>query len=309
MGCIILGFVVGLVTSCQQKDLIYPEEMCILNVKFVWDKARGASTEGMTLLFYPHDSQGEFWRYEIAGVKGGAVEIPQGKYTMIAVNNDVSDINLIDWPFSSASLTAMEQRYSQTYVSSVGMVYEGQVKDMEIGPAKVSYLSEDSERVENSPPLVYCYPDSIATIYNFVIADVENIQRARSVAGVLTGCAQGVLLASETPITHDVSTLFGMEVESDKSRITGHTCGFPASLQTAHYLLSLRVGYRTGKVYEKVFDVTPQIANQSQYHNVYIHINGLSLPEDPGGNPDDVGMKVDVDGWNVIEVDLDSANK
>ncbi|MDE6770939.1 MAG: hypothetical protein K2J78_14540 [Muribaculaceae bacterium] len=68
------------------------------------------------------------------------------------------------------------------------------------------------------------------------------------------------------------------------------------------------MAYYAGGGYEKSFDVTEQVINSFYPHNVYININGLTLPDEPTIDPDEVGMKVDVEGWKVIEVDLDSEN-
>ncbi|MDE6336157.1 MAG: DUF5119 domain-containing protein [Muribaculaceae bacterium] len=294
--------------GCNQKALVFPDEMCKVDINFLWDKAEGANPEGMTLLFYPEGEKEEFWRFEVSGREGGPVEIPRGRYTMVAVNNDLPGVLLKDMPYSSASLTAMDLPRSQTYASQVGIVYEGKVEHLSVVPGEVSYGARDGERVSSSLPVVGCYPDSISTVYNVVINGVEGIERVKSVEGIFEGCAKGILISSQEPLEPTVATRFVLEIDTEESRVCGVTTGFPNDASSAIYSLTLRVAYYAGGGYEKSFDVTEQVINSFYRHNVYIIIKGLTLPEEPTIEPDEVGMRVDVEGWKVIEVDLDSEN-
>lgn len=297
-----------LATGCRQKDLVYPQELCKLNVRFVWDNAEKASLEGMTLLFYPQDPAGEFWRFEIPGRDGGSVEIPAGEYTLIAVNNDLPDVVLTDMPYSLASLTALDALYARSYASPTGMVYEGKVGNISVAPDKVSYRSYDNGCVVNSPPEIYCYPDSLSTVYNVVVDQIQRLELAKSVEGILSGCAHGTLLSTGSPIPPAVAIPFEMDIDTDKEKFTGTTTGFADDSPGARYILTLRVHYVAGGGYEKILDVTDAVENSFYPHNVYIHITGLTLPEEPTIDTDEVGMKVDVDGWHMIDINLDSKN-
>lgn len=295
-----------LLGGCNHKELLYPEEMCLLDVRFVWDRAQGASPDGMTLLFYPHDAQGEFWRHEIAGANGGTVEISQGDYTLIAINNDLAGVRLTDWPYPEASLTAVEGRYDPTNVLPTGMAYEGKIETLRVFPGKVSYTSKDGAEVINSPPVVYCHPDSVTTVYTVLVEDVDGTERLKNVTGILSGCARGALLSDLEPMLPTVDLPFAMEIDSEKRTLAGVTTGFPILTSQARYTLTLRVAFQSRGVYEKSFDITDQILNTSYPHNVIIHIKGLTLPDEPSGDDDEVGIEVDVDGWTVIEIDLES---
>lgn len=281
--------------GCNQKDLLFPDELCKAEIHFNWDKAPEAYPEGMTLLFYPLDSGGEFWRFEISGRDGGAVELPWGNYTLIALNNDLPGVMLKDMPYSSASLSVREMPQSRYYASPVGMVYEGKIDNLKIMPGEGSNVIE-------------CRLDSMSTEYNVIIEDISGIERVKSVQAVFEGCSEGIFLSTLEPLSSTVTTQLFLETDYEHSTFKGSTTGFPSAATTAAYVLTLRVAYFDGGVYEKSFDVTRRVINSLYPHHVYIIIKGLDLPEEPTIEPDEVGMKVDVDGWKVIEIDLDSTN-
>lgn len=293
--------------SCRQKELIFPAETCKIDVHFLWDKAENAEPDGMTLLFYPEDEGGEFWRFEISGSHGGPIEITQGRYTLIAVNNDLPGVRLIDMPYTSAALTALDALYSRTFASQVDMAYVGKVENLKILPGKVSYQSGEGNII-SSQSVIDCYPDSVSTIYNIIIRDIEGIEHVKAAEGILEGTAEGIRLSSLTPIEPSVATEFELNIDTEKTSFTGSTSGFPNNTPSAKYGLTLRLAYYGGGGYEKYFDVTEQVLNSFYPHNVYININGLTLPDEPTIEPDEVGMRVDVDGWKVIEIDIDSEN-
>lgn len=302
---LLLGCVLG---GCNQKDLLFPDEMCKVEVCFVWDKAEGATPDGMTLLFYPEGDKGEFWRFEISGRNGGPVEIPWGTYTMVAVNNDLPGVVLKDMPYSSASLTAADLPRSQTYASQVGIVYEAKVEHLTIMPDGVNYISGRDCLVSSHLPEVVCYPDTVSTVYNVIIDGVEGIERVKSVEAIFEGSARGILISSQKSLEPSVATQFILDIDNEKSRFSGYTTGFPNDSSSATYGLTLRLAYYEGGGYEKYIDVTEQVENSLSVNNVYITIHGLALPEEPTIEPDEVGMKVDVDGWNVIDINFDSEN-
>ncbi|MDE7179591.1 MAG: DUF5119 domain-containing protein [Muribaculaceae bacterium] len=301
---IILMVALFLLSGCNHKELVYPEQLCLVNVRFNWEKAEGADPKGMTLLFYPQDEHGEFWRFEIPGRNGGPVELTQGRYSLIAVNNDLPGIMLTDLPYSEASLTALEALRSVKYTVPTGMPYVGIVEPLDVYPGAVSYPSQSDGAFDTST--VVCPPDSAATIFNLSVEEIEGLERVRTVDAVLEGCAEGVRLPTLSPIGSDVSTLFELDINTSGNRASGATSGFLNDPASAAYSVTLRFHYYAGGGYEKKFDVTQQVLNSPRLHNVYLHINGLSLPQEPADDPNEVGLKVDVDGWSVLQIDINS---
>lgn len=278
--------------GCRQKDLVFPNEgLCRIDIRFLWNNAVNASPEGMTLLFYPLEEDSEFWRFEISGCEGGTVEMPEGSYTMIAVNNDLPGVSLTTMPYEAASLNVRDVPRSQTYASPTGMVYMGRIDKVEISSREVN-----------------CYPDSISTLFHVVADSINGMERVRSASAVIEGLASGVSLFTLKPFESTVAVAFDLATDKDSASFTGFTSGFLSDPSSASYMLTLRVGYNGGGAYEKTFDVTEQVINYFYQHNVYIIIRGLILPEEPTIKPDEVGIKVDVDGWRVVDINIDSTD-
>lgn len=294
--------------GCTQKDLVFPGALCRVDVRFLWDRAPQASPEGMTLLFYPGEGGGEFWRFDIAGREGGMIEIPAGNYTMICVNNDLPGVMLAATPFSSASLSVREQPRSLTYASPSGMVYEGRVDGLEIDPGMVRYIDPGAGTVTSRESVVDCRPDSISTVYDLAVEEVTGLERVRSTEAVLEGCAAGVSLSSLMALTPSVAVPFTLDCDVASGRLTGSVTGFPSAPSSASYILTLRVAYPGGGIYEKSIDVTGQVLNSFSPHHVNLIIKELNLPDVSPGDGDQVGLNVDVDGWKVVEINYDSTD-
>ncbi len=294
--------------GCTHKDLVYPNQgLRKVDIRFLWDNAQHASPEGMTLLFYPLD-EGEFWRFEISGKNGGIVEIPEGAYTMIAVNNDLSGITITDMPYELASINVKEMPRSQTYAGPTGMVYLGKVDNLKLTSKGVSYLNSEGSNVLTGMSVVDCYPDSTSTVCNVIAADIAGMEHVESASAIIEGFAPGLSLSSMKPLTSSVSVPFDLETDVEGASFTGSTTGFLSDHSSASYQLTFHVVYHNGGAYEKTYDVTDQVVNYFYQHNVYIIIRGMALPEEPTIKPDEVGIKVDVDGWRVVDVNIDSTD-
>lgn len=290
--CLLVSLALAL-DACTQKELVYPDEgPCRIDVRFLWDNAPEASPEGMTLLFYPLEKDGEFWRFEISGRNGGAVEITPGNYTLVALNNDLAGVRLTDMPYDAASLNVIEVPRRQDLASPAGMVYMGRIDNLEITPGRQ----------------VTCYPDSISTIFHVLVPDIKGIEKVSQASAVMEGPASGIRLSTLTPLAPPVAVAFDLQTDLHEASFAGYTSGFLAGSSPASYMLTFRVTYKGGGAYEKTYDVTDLVINYFYRHNVYIIIRGLTLPEEPTIKPDEVGIKVDVDGWKVVDIHIDSTN-
>lgn len=306
----ILIMVMAMLTGCRQKELLSPEGvMCTVDVRFLWDNAPGAETEGMTLLFYPLDTEGSFWRYDIAGRDGGQVEIESGTYTMIAFNNDLPGIRLEDISYID-SAKAMTVAATKALADSTGMLYEGVIEDLRIMPGYVSFSSCDGKRRSGPDSRIECHPDSVTTIFDVKITDATGMERVRSLDGVLEGCAAGISLLTRQTLPDSVEVAFPMLTDPVAGTAAGSVSGFARTGSTAGYTLVLRARYTNGILYEKKIDVTEKILNYPYSHRVDIIINGLIFPENPsqgGDNQNSLGIDVGVDGWHTVEIDINNS--
>ena len=73
---------------------------------------------------------------------------------------------------------------------------------------------------------------------------------------------------------------------------------------TAKYQLSLQMKLIDGKTVVREIDIKPENLNIITRHNVVITIDGIVIPD--GDSSGDIGgIGAVVDGWEVIEIDLE----
>lgn len=295
-------------SSCEHKDIMCPGNMSNqIEVCFEWDKAREADPEGMTLYFFSQGQGGRVWRFDISGRNGGAVELPMGEYSMIAYNNDLPTIN-ISGSESFGSLSAsLRKPEGKTYYKPCGMLYSAVVDYIEVSPCGVTYVSADGA-VKNCPKgLVRCYPDSMSTLYTVIVKNVDGIDRVKSSVARLNGIAAEMKLGTATAALYPSEISFSLAIDRS-SKILNSTAGaFSPEDDNQKYILDLLITRTDGKVFSRSFDVSDQVMNLRYLRNVVIIIDGLNipdidLPDNPGDNVG--GIDVDVDGWDVVEIDL-----
>lgn len=297
-----------LTASCGHKEIVCPgDSVRTIDVKFIWNKAPGADVDGMTLYFYPVSDWTRMWRFDIAGHDGGKVELPAGRYRMIAVNNDLPGIEF-DGADTFNGLTARARSAGGTSVRPTGMLYAAVVDNLEVTLCGVEYTLEDGSCKECPKSLVRCYPDSLSTVYTVVFRDIKGVDRVRSATARLDGVASSMTVRSG--ITGDGTCSIPITLASGgdgPAVLRGSTTGLGTPAGVPGFTLTIAVTRTDGKSFSKSFDVTDQVINSPWQRNVYIYIDGLEIPEGTPPDPpsdDDVGIIVDVDGWHVIDIYL-----
>lgn len=300
-----------LLLSCEHKEIVCPAGvMREISVSYDWRSAPEASPEGMTLYFYPEQSYGRIWRYDIAGRDGGAIEIPAGRYRMVTFNNDLSGIDVTGTEDYHTISAQARRLVSNDGTMPPGMLYCTTVSDVEVTLCGVKYTTSGGETKECGMSVVRCYPDSTATAISVVAPDVKGISRIKSASCRLKGPATGYLFADGV-CTGDITTTFftiGKDVAGTGLE-TMTTAFAPIQSPQSAYTLSLVVTLTDGTTLLRNYDVTQEFMNPLGRHFVLIEIKGLEIPEtggppEPGG--DIGGIDVDVDGWTVIDIDIES---
>lgn len=295
------------VTSCGHKDIVCPASDGI-NVVFEWNNASDADVDGMTLFFYPLDENERIWRFDIAGREGGPVRLPSGTYEMIACNNDLPGIILGDTENPStlyASARSVVTGEDHGVFASSGMLYCAKISRLEVTPCGVRYVSDAGIVKECSRGIVRAHPDSIATVYTVRLIHVDGLERIRRAVVTLEGVRSDILLESSIPSDIPASLAIDMFLDHDYDSVSGQGCAFaPLDLISADYKLRLLIECADGKTIVRDIDVMPDNLNTITRHNVIITIDGIAIPD--GGSSGDIGgIGAIVDGWEVIEIDLE----
>lgn len=291
-------------TSCRHKDIECPGAMQGIHVLFEWNRSPDARVAGMTLYFYPLDAHSRTWRFDITGRDGGPVELPPGRYRLIACNNDLPGIALEDTG-NPESIIAVAQRQTDPGVyTSTGMLYGGDVRELEVTPCGVRYVTESGTVKECGQGLVRCHPDSLATQYTVILRNVNGMRHVRSANAILKGTRRAIYLGTHRPTDTPTALAMRMDLDNGNALMTAGGCAFaPPDAAQAHYTLSLQVVKTNGKGMSRDIEVRPENLNSITRHNVIITIDGIEIPDD---SPGDIGgIDVGVDGWDVVNIDVE----
>ncbi|MDE6853724.1 MAG: DUF5119 domain-containing protein [Muribaculaceae bacterium] len=292
-------------TSCEHKNIECPGAAQGVHILFEWDKAAGADVAGMTLYFYPQDTHGRLWRFDIAGRDGGNIELPVGHYSMIACNNDLPGITLEDTDLPETIRATARRQAQEGLYSSTGMLYGVTVSSLEVTPCGVRYITEAGAVKECSRGLVRCSPDSLATDYTIILRNLSGAERIRSASAVLKGVYASMLLQDTLPYGSPESLAINMTADRKAATLTGHASAFaPPEASVSDYMLSLRIVKTDGKTISIPVEIKPENMNLITRHNVIITADGVIIPGDGTSSDDIGGIDAAVDGWNVIEIDV-----
>lgn len=291
--------------SCSHKEIECPDSMRRIHVLFEWDHSENADVAGMTLYFYPLDEGGSIWRFDIAGRDGGTVEIPLGQYCLIACNNDLPGTTLQEVNSPSTIQAVPNIRIAPDVYGSSGMLYDAVVRNLEVTPCGVRYVTKTGVVKECGHDLVRCHPDSLATQYTVILRNVSGLDNVRSANAILKGTRNGIYLESQCP--SDLPAALSMKMEQDRINavLSARGCMFSTlNAEEAQYRLTLQVVRSDGKGMTRDIAINSENLNCITPHNVIISIAGIEIPED--SSPADItGIDVGVDGWDEINIDLE----
>ncbi len=296
-----------LLSACSHKDIECPFAADReVHVNFMWDNAPGASPEGMTVYFFPESKGGAIWRFDIAGASGGPVQLPVGSYRMLACNNDLRGVRLVDTN-DFGTVAAQARTSADDIAVTSGMLYGATVPHVEVTLCGVIYTSASGEHKECGKSVIRCSPDSLATEFRVIVKNVNGIERVKSAEALVRSVNTRMVVSSAMPSGAEAALSVPMEVDRAQATMEGDACGF-LPVGSRQYWLTVRIARSDGKMFTKDIDITDRVNNLNGRRRVIIIIDGIDIPEgDIPSNPDDVGgIAVGVDGWNVVEIDLES---
>ncbi len=298
----------GVMTGCDHKEIADPStDEREIKVLFNWDRYPGASPKGMTLYFFPLDSRSRIWRFDIAGRDGGTVSLPDGNYSLVAYNNDLPAVTMSEQ--TSADAVTASLRVINGVADSSGDLYCAMVDKISITPCGVEYTRDSGGCKECPFGLVRALPERRFCNYTVVVRHVEGIGYARRVAVLLDDVASGVRIASDQMCEPGVSLAVDMEILEAENRLEGKSTAFGVLPGRQKFMARLQVVRTDGVALAKEYDVTSQVAGAADPRDVTIVIDSVEIPPPgsptpPGGDGDDVGIVVGVDGWHVIKIDI-----
>lgn len=293
--------------GCSHKDIMTPgSEMRQVTLSFEWDNAPEASPEGMTVYFFPECESGRIWRFDIAGSAGGPVEIPTGRYSLVAFNNDLPGISVSG--SGSYQTIAADARFNSAHsaLTSTGMLYRAESASVEVTHCGISYITPDGSVKDCGKSLLRCYPDSAATVYTVILKNVKGAERMKSTGAIIKNVAPSVLLHNGETFGKPEGLSMILEKDEAISGLTSEAAAFAPAGQLPD-TLTVAVTRLDGKSFAKDIALNTSNMNPMSPKHVVIVIDGLELPEGGTSGEDVGGIDVGVEGWTVIEIEVGPA--
>ncbi len=335
-----------LCTACEHKELCFQHpHTAPVEVIFDWSYApyaeRDNMVEGMCLWFYPVDEEGtqtgDPLRYDLAGMKGGTVEIPVGRYQVLYYNNDYEVVQFrnTDIFWRQECYTREGDLFEPIYGNTVNyapraegtedervvitpeMMWGDHAMNVDIHETHLSYWfvrDGETERttIDRGDLRLTLMPHEQICYYTYEIRNVENLDGIMQMCASLSGMSGSAFCAAEQVRREYVTMPFSASA-GDATTIEGNFLTFghydpetavtrdgEASAQTVPHKLVLYVWLKDGSKYFYTFDVTDQVDDAPNKRRVHIVIDGLDLPEPFTGGD----MEVAVDDWIVVNEDI-----
>lgn len=311
-----------LLSACDNRVLCYQHNHYVkLRIQFDWQDAPDANPYSMAVFFYPEEQYSDnnkdgivyrSVRFDINAIDGGEIQLPIGRYRMIAYNNDTelafgryTDNFEIHHIFTrNASVTELAGGFTvraddaprprgtenENVVAQPDQVWGCHAYDVEVTEESVSYrcypLSEKGswEDIPStvSEHIITLYPHDLLCHYSYEVRNVKNISIVKNACAAITGMSPTLTVCNET--CGDEPTTLPLEAKIDgTSTIHGEFLAFGHPMDDrASHRFGLYIWTNGGKslffgLDEDRFDVTEQLDNASNRRKVHIIIDGLPL--------------------------------
>lgn len=298
-------------TSCNHKDLIVDDTFTgDVQIVFDWSNDPEANPASMMALLFNEDGS-DALKYNFTGRDGGYARVPEGTYAGLGFNSDITDwarFRGMDDKEHYELLTQDASALNAFGLSTRSIPRSGDSDSERIvcSPDRVWNNRIDNQTVKAYVPgqKVTFYPEEITCHYTVTVKDVKNMNYlgSASIDATVSGLSESYFLGGErrstVPVTFPV-VLYG---NTDTSSLYGEFMTFgDTDDHSSRNILTIYLVYqdRTGSY--ATFDVTNQVKNAPDPHNVNIVVSGLELPKpiNTGG-----GFIPNVNDWQAIEYDL-----
>ena len=284
----------------------YPDEDCIdgVTVRFDWKNfRRSEKPPGMSVHFYPLGDT-DYYGYNLPS-GGGVVNLPDGVYNIATFNYDSESVLFIgDSSFATLAFTTRPTVITASVPAPPKSRAELDGQPVMEQPGDL-WTTTDTDSKLTTGSTVVLTPRNVVARYTVNVIGVENLHSVSRALVSLSGLAGEYFAASglrpgDVPvIVSGPVTPAGSSALSGLLRTFGKTPSAPAN--TLRLYLWLIDGEK--KIFE--WNVERQIETAPDPMDVIITVEGVRLPDISGPKPPSgSGMEVDVDNWEVINIEL-----
>lgn len=276
-----------------------------VHVLLQWEREPQVVPEGMSVLFYPEGGGGP-QRYEMGILGGEAYYLKGGTYSAVTFNNDTHALLFM----GSGEFGTLSVSTRMAALSSPLTLYSGpelpRAAEEEVSLCQPDMLwgaSLEPTTVAQGDT-VRLYPRQLVARYSVEAEGIENMASVSQVSMALSGLATGWNFATASPLP-ERATVPGSLSRKSHTELRGQmlTFGLPSPQGRDRNILTLYFLLLDGSKRAYEFDVTDQILSAPDPLEVHIRVSGISLPEVDTGSSGP-GMDVDVDQWEIVEIEL-----
>lgn len=293
--------------ACEHRDLCYDHSHWTeLKVEFDWSEAPDATPRTMVVYLFPRDG-GLPRRYELTNVKDGAkIRVPAGEYDAVTFNGDTETLKEQGTTYESFVVTTADESLLAPLGRGVTNVPPPRPEGTESDPVKQTPEKMWSGSVENisivpleKPKPLRLMPREATVGCTVTLKNAKNVSTSVGVSIGLTCMAESYSPARGLAVGRDVTLPIGLSVV-DETTLRGSVMIFghcPVKKSERRHILTVY----TSKMKYYEYDVTDQLHDVPDLHDITIVIDGIELPP-----PDGTGMLPNVSDWDdVINNDLD----
>lgn len=279
-----------------------------IRVEFDTSLCPDADPEGMTVFMYPEDGSKE-WRFDLPATDGGMIDIPAGKYSVLAYNNDLYRTTILNpdsyrlCAFSTPAGNVFDGIQSLTRQAIPGGPPDGE-QQIRKAPQMMWCGSIPQADTDTGQDTIVIQLRQAVSDISVEVAPVANITAVDRLCAIITGMAGEKVCHDLTPGGGKTAIPFSVNRTSPQSdTIAGRLRAFGRWPDTRNYLLMYVWLTDGGRFYYK-FDVTDQIVNAPDPLDVKIKLGGITIPATSGGSTSGGGLDVGVDGWDYVIIDM-----
>lgn len=299
--------------GCTHKDLIYESShIKDVEVRFDWSDAPDAIPESMSHTMFAPDGRIDPVEYIFSNRTGGHIHTADGAFSAIAHNADINDwarfsgkSDIESYEISTAEATALTASGLST--RSLPKAVDAETEPVYTTPQMLWCNRVDGINIDPADDytLITMRPHEAVCHYTVDVYDVENIQSVamRAVDFTLSGLACSYMVGQDCPSNTSVSVTGVMTPDSALTKLHSEFLTFGKNkLSKSSNILTLYLIIKDGSRWSYQFDVTDQIDNAPDPHNVHIVVRGIELPTPISG--DGTGLLPDVDDWHTVIIGL-----
>lgn len=300
-------------TACNHRELCYDHTHGVeINISFDWSMAPDATPRTMVVYFFPRQG-GEPLRYETVNTTGiTTVRLAAGSYDAVAFNGDTETLRESGKTFAGFVITTDDE----DMLAPMGRVAPTDVppraegtEDEPVKTAPETLWAASTDGIlfaaARSGQTVEFTPVEATVLYHITFNNVKNLARAISYSATLTSLSENYSPALMTHGGRHVTVPIALTATDDNTlhgdlETFGH-CPDASEHGPARHMLTV---YRSDRKYY-TFDITDQIHNAPDPHEIIITIDGFEFPDPP--EPGEAGgMNPTVSDWEeTIIYDLD----